>query len=311
MTQLWKYVVPSILFLFVAQTLTAGDSSSGGGDIARIYFEEGRSQAVQLLNNIQESDYPADTPIEVKAFLVQHSKQMAQDLLMIQLEWQTKSAQVTCAETKYAPGSPISLSFEKCYGYYLNSQDAGKLLVHETAHHFGLKEETLADLLGIHLYRTWETKKLVELSLCPIKRPIGEELNGSWKLDKEFARFFPGSPTEVFPKAGTDIVVQFKRSLEVLKTFKVRKGDCVYDAGILTTLLDGKQVFGPAQYVLVADQRGFTSISYFWTNEKGQRRDESNIVSLITARGVEKNPVLLMGGDHEDEKVTPFRKVQQ
>lgn len=294
----------ALISLLTSVPSFGGDSSSGGGDYLRFHFEEGRQQSLQILKNLDLSKLPKDTPTDVQDWLTKNSKALAQELKTSELTWLENSEQETCARTAYEMGAPIRLSFKRCFGYILHKEDAGKLLLHEASHHLGVKEETFADLIGIHVYRAWETQQIVELSLCADKKPIGKYLAGKWGADKNINAYLPGHPrTEIL-----DATIEFTSDLSVLKTFKARKGECVYDAGLMT-VKSSKFNLEQAQYVLHHDDKGRMYVSYFWTQNK-TRRDEGFIVFLAISKRDERDPVLFVGGDQDHEPVSALRKIE-
>ncbi len=295
--------VLSIVALFATVYCQAGDSTSGGGDYIRFIFQDGQEQAIQILNNVNTGALPEDAPAEVKGWLKTNAKQLGQDLKNSKLIWEENSLEETCARTKYESAAPVRLSFRKCYGNVLNKYDAGKLLIHEASHHLGVKDEQFADQVAKIIYKAWETQQLVELTLCEEKRPITKYLPGKWVVDTTLTIQMPGRKDKM-PDASD---VEFTQDLSVLKTFKVRKGDCVYDAGHLTSS-GQKGKFGPVQYVLHHDEKGHMFMSYFW-QLNGHRRDERNIVFLATSRQPnDGGPILFVGGDSDNEPVTVLRK---
>jgi uncharacterized protein YjbI with pentapeptide repeats len=87
-----------------------------------------------------------------------HSTGLANDITMSPHIW-TVDPQVTCAFTEHDLAKPVVLSFETCRQNVVTTIDAATLLIHESTHHLGVSDETMADQIAMALVRGWERRQ--------------------------------------------------------------------------------------------------------------------------------------------------------
>jgi hypothetical protein len=163
----------------------AGNDRGNGGDPLRFDFEVGRAQAAQRLNNIRPCSFNAGVPADVKNWILEHQAPLAEDILHSNHVWIT-DPQSTCAFTQATARADIILSFETCRSGIKNPNDAGRLLVHESTHHFGVTDETFADQVAQAIYTAGSNSSCevppaqdpFDSASCPGSRLSTNELKG-------------------------------------------------------------------------------------------------------------------------------------
>lgn len=141
-----------ILSMLCMSTLSwAGVDRGNGGDPLRFDFETGRQQLIQRISAIQPCSFSANVSEDVRQWISNNKTQLVADIKASQHVWIT-DAQSTCAFTQITANADIIFSFEACRPGIHDAYDAGKLLAHETVHHFGISEESFADRVAEAIY---------------------------------------------------------------------------------------------------------------------------------------------------------------
>lgn len=158
---------------------------SGGGDPLRFYFAEGKTLAQAILADFRADDLPATLSKPAREWLLARRAEMQADLGPTPLEWNAVSTQITCALTDFRASAKISLSLEPCRRI-ASPHEAAKLLLHETTHHLGLRDEELADEIAIGAAVAYAKTSLKQVTFCGTSEHDGvlRRLAGTWSLDR-------------------------------------------------------------------------------------------------------------------------------
>jgi hypothetical protein len=122
-----------------------------GGDPLMILFDQGRQDAVDRVEKLLSCSFRADVDPEARDFILNNQAALIADLRNSKQVWIT-DPQATCAFTSPSSNSDIFLSFESCRPGIQTKENAGRLLIHETVHHFGEINETVADSVAMAVY---------------------------------------------------------------------------------------------------------------------------------------------------------------
>jgi hypothetical protein len=139
----------------------AGNENGNGGDPLRNLFEDGRRQAAARVLNLQPCSFQSTVPSSVRDWILERKNALATDILESRHVWIT-DAQPTCAFTQTHSRADITLAFSSCGLRAKDVADAGRVLVHESVHHFGISNEEFPDQVAIAVYLAEST------SACPL-----------------------------------------------------------------------------------------------------------------------------------------------
>lgn len=169
---------------FRAQAMMDGGGwSGGGGDPLRFYFEDGQKLAATILSRYSPEPAAASaTQTPAALWLASHYQAMQTDIMATQQNW-VEVAETTCAYTQYSRSSSVRLSFKSCRSIS-SREEAARLLIHESVHHFGIHDESLADQVATAAIAAWQDLKLRQIPLCAgNSNIITDRLPGKWKPD--------------------------------------------------------------------------------------------------------------------------------
>lgn len=282
---------------------------SGGGDPRRFYFEDGQKQAARVLEEIDARSFDTAIDPEVRDWILRERGRLVSDLNKTILIWlEDPNSQDTCARTEYAEAAIINLSFGKC-NVISSKEEAGKLLVHETVHHLGIRDELFADRVAMAAYAAWENKMLTSIPMCdpdsggdsndPRGNMIAPRLEGEWIPDPALTKRLVGEGYGIG-------LLSFKKDLSVLDRLP-GFGGCAVTAGVMRIVVPRHKEDRTYQFVLTM-RRGSPIIRYYRevTNPEGKQFNlEWFYVTLTRAKNT-KDDILFMGGDTLQESFTAF-----
>jgi hypothetical protein len=117
---------------------------------AALALERSRLLAVRLLENLNANTI--DTmPEVIRDFILRNHSAILDDIRNTPY-FITPMMQTTCATTRLSQGEPIYFSPEHCIDFQ-TELDVAWLILHETAHHFGIEAENFADFFAIGVIR--------------------------------------------------------------------------------------------------------------------------------------------------------------
>ncbi len=128
-----------------------GNEHGNAGDFLRFITEEGRTYALQLTRQLKPCAIPSTVPGEVRDWILTHQNEFMLDLQATSFVW-TIDARQSCAFTSPVQKADIILSYEACRPTLKKKEDAGRLLLHEITHHFGITDESFADWVSYAIY---------------------------------------------------------------------------------------------------------------------------------------------------------------
>lgn len=239
-------VLMLLLATFFNQAAHAeGGWISGGGDPLRFYFLEGKELASEWLMGMDEKQFPSASP-EIKAWILTHRAEIADDVMKSTQGW-TTSSQITCGLTQFNRNAEILLSVTSCRSIS-TAEEAAKMLLHESVHHFGIKDEAFADQVALTIAATWENTKLTHIPSCTQSDDrLAQGILGQWSVDQRLTQKLGGSLI-LGPKG----VLTLQEDLAEKKKFQAF-GHCAMSAGrLILETTRGKRVLS---YLLV-DYRG-------------------------------------------------------
>jgi hypothetical protein len=306
----------AILVLNAASPARAGEWSSGGGDPLETYFEEGRLQAADIVSRLTYTSFPDDAAnTQATQWLKKHKDRLAEELREMKFSWKTLS-QPKCAWTGYAPFAPVEISFPSCRGTVSSKQEAGKLLIHEAVHHFGVEDHGFATRVAILAYQAWENLLLKEIPFCNEKDTkaniLATQLLGSWKYNAEIDAALGGDVPFPIDYDPTQTVWHFKKDLEAVKLFP-GIGRCAYLAGwaSVTVRKNGQLKHLRSPFVL-SEWRGNPTVFI----DEDTDADGTDFVTdlhplfMMIAKGsLPENDIPFQGGDNNNQRLYAFRRL--
>lgn len=122
----------------------AGDNHEvgNGGDGLRKIFRDAKNLASGLVKGITPCGLNGTT--EVNNWIKDNHVALAEDILGSDHKWVVDS-QDTCAFTTYDKKAPLYLSYEQCGETTRDAQDAMYVVIHESVHHLGVRDNTMVD----------------------------------------------------------------------------------------------------------------------------------------------------------------------
>jgi hypothetical protein len=216
-----------------------GDHAGNGGDFLRIIFEKGRTNAVGLVQKLKSCQLPSNVPGDIRNWILIHQNELAIDLRGTHYIWSIDSNQ-TCAFTQTIRSADIELSYEACRPTIRNEEDAARVLLHETAHHFGITDENFAD---------WVSYAISEANT----EDTCSGNSGSDVFNSNYCASAPMTAGEAIghlnlPGSSTGPLGEFN--------VNTRYRNC-YTVGGCTSWLDGNTDFSPLQFFGFQDERTY------------------------------------------------------
>jgi len=146
--------------LFLAIVLSGGAIAwhhvGNGGDPLRLLVYSAREHAAMMVSRIHPDAFPPGASAEVKAWILSNRDELAADILSSKHSWVT-TAEANCAQTTLERAAIIEFSYPTCRHAIASREDAAKLLIHESVHHFGIVDEDTADAVAHLIYRAWSS----------------------------------------------------------------------------------------------------------------------------------------------------------
>jgi N-acetylneuraminic acid mutarotase len=180
---------PSIALALLSLTLAVGAADAfagwrvGNGDELRLAFSMAKEHAAHITLRLNAPSLPADTRADVRSFLLSNHEALAGDVAGAKHYWDYETDGDTgCAQSERtdqpATGAVVTFYYKKCrvdapsYGSF---DGAGRLLIHESVHHFqaairalgidtATEEELFADDVAKAVYSAWRSGGLDWLS---------------------------------------------------------------------------------------------------------------------------------------------------
>lgn len=148
-----KIIIWCALFYASISFATGGDHGNSG-DAMRSLFNQARNAAIQRVNELQWCSFESNVPQELSEWLINKREEIAADIASSQYYW-VVDGQVSCGFTQRKLGAPIYLSYPTCASTVAtNLTSAIFVVLHETAHHFGIDDEDRADEIAEAILRT-------------------------------------------------------------------------------------------------------------------------------------------------------------
>lgn len=178
----------------------AGDEVQNGGDSIRIVFEEGRINALNRIERILSNLDKLSQASTVDKWLIENIAQLRYDVKMSTHRWvddlPSGCMQNACACTKRDKSEDIFLSFKSCQMRYVDQEYAGKLLIHESTHHLGVKDENFSDAIAVRLFKKDEDSStllnyLSEISESETTLEYLYKESALWQLGVKYRRILP------------------------------------------------------------------------------------------------------------------------
>ena len=130
--------------------------NGNGGDDVRLMVTQSRELAARRVANLKSCGFRDDASADTRAWILGHQAEMAADILASSHSWvdgpQPNDEPNTCARTNLTERAEVQFSIEACHSTVTSYSAAGMLLVHESVHHFGIADETLADAVALAVY---------------------------------------------------------------------------------------------------------------------------------------------------------------
>jgi N-acetylneuraminic acid mutarotase len=178
-----------------------------GGDSLRDVFYRAREHASQITSKIQERALPVALSPEMRRWILNNKSALAADILQSPHEW-TMETMPTCALTeppaadeKIPQAKTIHLSFATCRSGIHNFQEASRLLIHESIHHFGGNED-LADLVANVITAAWRSGQLTWLAVNEKEAPAAREHHSAIWTGSEMIVWGGRNDTTTFTDGG-------------------------------------------------------------------------------------------------------------
>lgn len=143
----------TMIAMLLASSLANADAHRGngggnGGDALRELLERARSAAAATVQNLQWCSFKSTVKKETVDWILANQTAIANDIRSSQHLWVVDD-QATCGFTSGDSAAPIYLSYPTCASTVGNSLNSAIFVVlHETAHHFGVSNERDADAIA-------------------------------------------------------------------------------------------------------------------------------------------------------------------
>lgn len=150
-----------------------------GGDGLRKIFRDAKNLASGLVKGITPCGLNGTA--EVNKWIEENRVALAEDILASEHKWVVDS-QETCAFTTYDKKAPLYLSYEQCGETTRDEQDAMYVVIHESIHHLGVRDNTMVDNIVETIMRAEQREcpdtplaAYFELDICPGERTMDSE----------------------------------------------------------------------------------------------------------------------------------------
>lgn len=181
-------ILSVLFFIFICLTSQAQVTVGSGGDYIRRAFENGRIIAAQKIESIKPCYFQPEVSEKTKDWILLQRTALINDIKRSPHIWKDE-AQATCAFTLHSPEAPISLSYSTCRE--TTDQEASSIftLIHESAHHLGVSDETQADQIAIAIMNSVTNK------ICASREEIFEQrvCTGPAAVENDFTKLFSQS----------------------------------------------------------------------------------------------------------------------
>jgi N-acetylneuraminic acid mutarotase len=179
-----KRAALAILIMSMLSTqASAGWRFGNGGDGMRLAFLKAKEHAANITSRLNSRAIERIPDPEVRAWLEKNHLLLSADILKSDHLWYMDK-KPTCAWTNDPSDTQvIHLSFEKCADTINNFEEAGQLLIHESTHHLGVDNESLADRIALAVYQTWKSGDTEWLPMsqsespAAVMRPVVEAID--------------------------------------------------------------------------------------------------------------------------------------
>ena len=143
-----KYSTIFTALALLMASVARGNGVGNGGDPLRELFEEARKTASSQVQDLDWCSFSPGTPQQTIDWILGHQFALVDDLMSTPHLW-VVDGQPTCGFTQPSAKSPIYLSYPTCASTVGTSlKNAVFLVLHETAHHFGIRNEQEADAIA-------------------------------------------------------------------------------------------------------------------------------------------------------------------
>ncbi len=165
-----KIATTMALWSAFATAAYGGWGMGRGGDSLRLAFAQAKQHASHIVLRLRPEALPASVPADVRAWLTEQTnrEQLAADISASEHVW-TEDEKPTCAWTQTTRDAAIDLSYVTCrkamdfasgnrpsdHTSIPSFEAVGRLLIHESVHHFGITDEQFADSVAIAVYDAW------------------------------------------------------------------------------------------------------------------------------------------------------------
>lgn len=292
-----------------------GGWTSGGGDPLRFYFTEGREVALEALDGFKNENLTQNVAADARNFLQSNLLALKSEVEKSPFDF-TVSAQSTCGLTTFERGAKITFSTENCRSISSN-EEAAKMILHESVHHFGVKDESLADAIAIAVIGAYENLKVKEVPFCKSNEQsqMLERLAGIWLPDPKLTQKLGGNWSES-PRGR----LQFSPKKDFIKEFK-GVGKCALQAGELKVENRRGQFVTP--YIVVSNGGSLVVITAKNAERPGGgprqpparprkriplRPEQRSFYFNLTRAKLPSNDILFVGDEDDTEASSAFNK---
>lgn len=306
---LHKLFLGAVLALNAFPAFSSGGWTGGGGDPKRFYFLDGKQLAAEIVRRIDNNSIPLNSDPVTRAWILKNKDLLGADITNSEHQWlqPAHDKQPTCAWTQFQSKAVISLSYQACISVG-SKEEAAKVLIHESAHHLGVRNEILADKIAQAVFGAWENLLVREVPFCPNTQNITAELLvGRWKPDLPLGERMQISQSS-YEKWFQVETFTFTNESGFAKVFP-GVGKCAYLAGLFSIRWkDGRTDRSP--YILV--QENGNPMIYF--DEKFERdgggvdriSDLHRGYKMVGKGGTRSGDILFVGGDHNNQPLFPM-----
>ena len=204
-----------------------GGWTSSGGDPQRLLVEEGRRLAAHMIEAVRLTDLQANVTADQFLWFSQNQFAMREDVLKAPFEWTVDPAP-TCAHTEPVSAGKLFFSLPSCQHLW-STDDAAKLLLHETIHHFQIADESFADEVAVGVSLTFHKTTWTGVSVCQSSdQKFEKALAGNWRLDRHLTSRLQNSLPAAVKSPFESI--HFSREIEAVKEIS-GIGECALTAG--------------------------------------------------------------------------------
>ena len=159
-----------------------------GGDPLRLKVAAARELASRMVSSIRARTLDGLGDETMRQWIMEHRDALAADILGTAHIWvrEHSAGEEVCALTDFTPKADIVFSYSQCYKTLHSYEDATRLLIHESLHHFGRTHaDGYPDDVANVIHEAWEKGRMNWVGISGKNGPSRRELHSAiWDGDR-------------------------------------------------------------------------------------------------------------------------------